>query len=247
MSGARRPYDLTVLVPVFNEAANLRRTFQALEEALGRQPARAVEVLFVDDGSTDASIDLLRAWCAGSADRRLLLLSRNHGLHTALFAGFEHASAPVVVTMEAHAQHDVADVFRFADLLDAQTDLVAGHRVRRNDPWWRLLGSRVVNGTLRAVCGLPFRDVFCLFRAWRRDKGLQTFSDPSFSWYLASMLEGRVKDVDVDFSHPRKGRSAYSVLWLAATAAVLVTWALRLRLGLPPTRTRGTYTAEEVS
>lgn len=224
------PNEITLVIPVFNNEGDLPETLREIDTAL-LNPASRVDAVFVDDGSDDGSFQILREYCGSRNNARVVRLSGNHGLNTALQAGFDNASAPVVVTMEAHVQHDVAEVFRLAGLLRDGADVVCARRVNRRDPPLRLAGSRVANGFIRAVCAFPAHDAACLLKAWRREAGAGVFSDPSYEHFIAAMKSLRVVETPVDFSRPRAGRSSFTLIGLIRVGAGLAKGALRLRFG----------------
>ncbi len=219
----------TLLIPVFNEAPNLARTLEqvdTLREGVGKR----MRVVLVDDGSTDGSGEVLDAWAEGRDGVRLLRFRRNRGLHSALLEGFRAADTTVVVTTEAHLQHDPWVLPALASRLDVTTDVVCGRRTRRNDPLWRRAGSKALNSLLRRLSGLRVHDVACLVKAWRRETGIEAFRDPAFAHWLRTLVRSRLAEVNIDFSRAREGRSSYGAVRLSRLAAEALLAAVRFKL-----------------
>jgi glycosyltransferase involved in cell wall biosynthesis len=126
--------DLSVVVPMFNEAGNLTLLVESIERALAGS-GRSFEVLIVDDGSNDGSAEELDAAAASRPWLHPIHLIRNYGQSAALQAGFDHAGGRLVVTLDADLQNDPADIPRMVRILeeDDSVDVVAGWRRRRQD------------------------------------------------------------------------------------------------------------------
>lgn len=159
--------DLTLVIPVYNEAANLPLLAQELTQAL-TPTGLAYEVIFVDDGSQDDSFAVLQRLQA--ADSRLVLIQfrRNFGQTAAFAAGFDQARGEVIVTMDADRQNDPADVPALLAALTPDVDVVNGWRQNRQDAWLsRKLPSRVANTLIARSTGVQLRDRGCSLRAFR--------------------------------------------------------------------------------
>jgi len=162
----------SIVIPVLNEADNVVPLAEELVEVLGpgEGPAGAYEVLFVDDGSTDATAERITALKARFPHLRLLRHANRAGKSAALRSGILAARAPWIVTMDGDGQNDPRDV---PGLLAAGEDpavaLVAGLRRRRDDTVWRRLASRIGNGIRRAMLRDACPDTACGLKAMRRD------------------------------------------------------------------------------
>jgi len=236
-----KQYELTLLIPILNDERSLPDTLRRIDEALLSSDLK-VEVVFVDDGSTDASFEVLRSYCKWKDYVHIIKLAKNFGLHTALCAGFEHASSPIVATMEGHPEHNVSDIFRLYSLMGSNVDIVFARRFNRRDAWWRFLASRIINSLLKFICGIKVHDINCLLKVWRREAGLLTFADPSYAHFFASLCSMQLIEIDVDFSLSRQARSSFSFGRLFYIAVELLKTAAMLRLqGMPlPSQQRKT-------
>src|ERR1043166_1959996 len=117
--------DVSVFLPVFNEEANLRPLHEKLNESLG-QLGRTAEIIYVDDGSTDRSLDVLRELAARDSRVRVISFRRNYGQTPAMAAGIHAARGHVLIPMDADLQNDPADIVRLLDKLDEGYDVVSG-------------------------------------------------------------------------------------------------------------------------
>ncbi len=213
---------MSVVVPVFNEEANLQPLVAAVRAALG--PGSDWELLLVDDGSNDGTRERIRALRQDDPRIRLIELARNFGQTAAMQAGFDHASGTLVVSMDGDLQNDPDDIPRIAAALDQGFDLVAGYRERRQDPWFtRKLPSWIANRLIRAITGVPIRDNGCSLKGYRREllDRLHLYSDMHrFIPAVAAATAGaRITEIPVRH-HPRRfGRSNYG---LSRVAKVLV-------------------------
>lgn len=164
--GAGRP-AVSVVLPVHNERGNLAPLLAEIRAALGD---RSVEILAVDDASTDGSGDELARLAAAASDLRILRLRRRSGQSAALAAGWAVARAPVVVTLDADGQNDPADIPALLAALEADPTLgaVMGVRAGRRDGWWKRLQSTVANRVRDVITGHRVRDTACGLKVMRR-------------------------------------------------------------------------------
>src|SRR5262244_3219340 len=140
-----RPVELSVVVPIRNEAPSLEELYRELTERLTAW-GRSYEILVVDDGSTDESFDILARLQAGDPRLRVIRFRRNFGQTAAFAAGFDHARGRIIVTSDGDLQNDPRDVPALVELLDRGYDIVCGWRKDRKDPFFsRRLPSLVAN------------------------------------------------------------------------------------------------------
>jgi len=234
---------LSVVVPAFDEEANVEPCYRELVEVLAGL-GRPFEVIFVDDGSTDGTFRRLAALAAADPRLRVIRFRRNAGQTAALDAGFRAARGAVVVTMDADLQNDPRDIPRLLAALEAH-DVVCGWRVERQDPWTKRAASRVANAVRRRVTGDGIHDTGCMLKAFRREalgrlklyRGLHRFLP------ALCRLEGlRVTEVPVRHRPRRAGRSKYGNwgrLWGGLADLWAVRWMARRRLDYEIAEERG--------
>ncbi len=219
-AGAELPSpDVSIVIPIFNEAGSLPELYRRTVAALEPGP-RAYELIFVDDGSTDGTWAQLERLHDDDQHVRAIRLKRNFGQHPAMHAGLVRARGDVFVTMDGDLQNAPEDIPRLVDAVDAGHDVASGCRAGRRDSWGRTLPSRLINGMLRRFTGVAITDFGCAFNAYRREAvvpmlgaiGKQKFTK-------ALVLSGGASVVEVDVRHaPRQGASRYSPLRLTRLA-----------------------------
>jgi glycosyltransferase involved in cell wall biosynthesis len=217
-----RTPELSVVIPVYNEAGSLGPLLDELGAVLGAM-GRPAEIVAVDDGSTDGSFERLVALAAREPRLRIVRLARNYGQTPALAAGIEHARAPIIVSLDADLQHDPADIPRLIAALGDDVDVVNGWRTPRRDPWLtRRLPSRLANRLISLVTGTALHDYGCTLRAMRAPvaKELRLYGElHRFIPALAADLGARVIEVPVHHRPRTLGRSKYG---LSRTLRVLL-------------------------
>src|SRR5256884_7027952 len=161
--------DISVFLPVFNEESNLRPLHEKLDRALA-QLGRTAEIIYVDDGSSDGSLAILRELAAKDSRVRVIALRRNYGQTPAMAAGIHAARGEVLIPMDADMQNDPADIARLLDKLDEGFDVVSGWRKNRQDKLiTRKIPSMIANRMISWIGGVPLHDYGCSLKAYRRE------------------------------------------------------------------------------
>jgi glycosyltransferase involved in cell wall biosynthesis len=216
-----RPY-LSVVIPLRDEEANVSELHQQLTAALDSL-GRGYEVLFVDDGSTDRTLERILALEARDPRVRVLALRRNFGQTAAFSAGFDHAQGEVVVTSDGDLQNDPADIPRLlAKLEQDELDMVCGWRVQRRDPWSKRLPSALANRMISWSTGVELHDYGCSLKAMRAEvaKGLRLYGEMHrFIPAVASWMGVALAEVQVNHRPRTRGVSKYG---LGRTTRVLI-------------------------
>jgi glycosyltransferase involved in cell wall biosynthesis len=223
--------ELSVIVPVYNEEESIPELAAEIRAALD-PPGIAYEVLWVDDGSTDGSPAALAALAAADPRVRVLRVGRNSGLSAALDAGFTHARAPVLVTLDGDLQNDPADIPRLlAELADC--DVVCGVRARRRDDWLRRASSRIANAVRNRLTRESIADVGCTLRAYRAPFVARVPMFTGIHRFLPTLLRlsgARVKEVPVNHRPRLHGEPKYNIrnrIWRALVDLFAVRWMQR--------------------
>ncbi|MFH2006918.1 MAG: glycosyltransferase family 2 protein [bacterium] len=209
--------DLSIVIPCYNEVESLPPLVEALDRFVADHQSRggSVEVLVVDDGSTDGSPELVGGLAATRPHLRLIRLRRNFGQTAAMAAGFDHATGEVVVPMDADLQNDPADIPLLLERLDEGYDVVSGWRRRRQDFWLtRRLPSTIANWVIGRVGGLRLHDYGCTLKAYRRDvlQHVHLYGEMHrFIPLHAKWTGARVAEVEVSHHPRRQGRSKYGL------------------------------------
>src|SRR4249920_2234702 len=146
--------DISLVIPIYNEAEGLRALYRAVTETLDRLPQSA-EIVFADDGSKDGSAELLDEFAAADQRVRVLHLARNYGQTAALMAGIQNSTGDVVIPMDGDGQNDPADIPRLLEKLAEGFDVVSGWRYDRKDAAVRRnLPSRIANLLISRISGV---------------------------------------------------------------------------------------------
>ena len=210
---ARDP-EVSVVIPVFNEEGNLAALHQELTAALDPFGKR-YEILFIDDGSTDASFALLKSIYHRDEHVRVVRFRKNFGQTSALAAGFAEARAPVIVTLDADLQNDPQDIPRLVERLDAGFDMVCGWRKDRKDPFLgRRLPSQVANWLISVTTGVHLHDYGCTLKAFRSEvvKNLQLYGEMHrFIPAVASGFGVAIDEMVVGHRPRSAGQSKYGI------------------------------------
>jgi len=217
---------VSVILPVLDEEDNLEPLHARLTTAL-KALGREYEIVYVDDGSTDGSWDLLRRLAASDRAVRLVRLRRNFGQTAALSAGLAHSRHPVVVTLDADLQNDPADIGRLLEALDGGDDVVCGWRRERNDPWLtRRLPSMLANRLIGWLTGVRLHDIGCTLRAYRRDvlADVHLYGDMHrYLPVLVAWVGGRIAEIEVTHHARAAGTSKYGLLRIFRVLVDLIT------------------------
>jgi glycosyltransferase involved in cell wall biosynthesis len=218
---ASRPY-LSIVIPVFNEAANVAELHQQLTASL-EPMGRPYEILIVDDGSTDGTLPRLVEIEGRDRRVRVLRLRRNFGQTAAFSAGFDHARGEIVVTSDGDLQNDPADIPRLvAKLEEGGFDLVCGWRRDRQDPISKKMPSWFANRLISWATGVHLSDYGCSLKAIRSEvvRNLRLYGEMHrFIPAVASWMGVSVTEIPVNHRPRTRGRSKYG---LGRTVRVLL-------------------------
>ena len=228
------PVELSLVVPVYNERENLPLLVEEIARAL---PGRRYEIVAVDDGSTDGSLDVLRALKREHPELHIVAFAANAGQTAAFAAGFDAARGGVIVTLDADLQNDPADIPAvIAELERSGAAAVAGYRVNRHDSAWKRLQSSIANGVRNRLNRETIRDTGCSLKAFRAEavRALPLFNGMHrFLPTLVRMRGGTVAEVPVRHRPRRFGRTKYGMwnrVFRALADALAVRWMQRRAL-----------------
>src|SRR6187549_1445137 len=206
--------DISVFLPVFNEEPNLRPLHAKLDEAL-KALGRSAEIVYVDDGSTDGSLKILRDIAQLDPRVRVVALRRNYGQTAAMAAGIDAARGKVLIPMDADLQNDPADIERLLDTLDEGYDVVSGWRKNRKDKMiTRKVPSMLANRLISWIGGVPLHDYGCSLKAYRREslEDVRLYGEMHrFIPIYASWAGARVAEIPVEHHARTMGKSKYGL------------------------------------
>jgi len=207
--------NLSLVIPVFNEQDNLPLLFEAIYKTV--PPLNLTwEVIFVDDGSRDQSLRILKEQAQKDAEHlRVVSFRRNFGQTAAIAAGIDHAEGDIIVLLDADMQNDPADIKILLDKLDEGYDLVSGWRKNRKDnAVTRNFPSMLANRLISYVTGVKLHDYGCTLKAYRRGalEGFRLYGEMHrFIPVYANSVGAKITEVIVNH-HPRKfGKTKYGL------------------------------------
>ncbi|HEU4478235.1 MAG TPA: glycosyltransferase family 2 protein, partial [Pyrinomonadaceae bacterium] len=206
--------EISVFLPVYNEEPNLPPLHAKLVEALGKL-GRTAEIVFVDDGSSDNSLKVLREIAAQDDRVRVVALKRNYGQTAAMAAGIDAARGQVLIPMDADLQNDPADIVRLLEKLDEGYDVVSGWRKNRQDKLvTRKIPSMIANRLISWIGGVPLHDYGCSLKAYRREslQDVRLYGEMHrFIPIYASWAGARVAEIPVEHHARTMGKSKYGL------------------------------------
>jgi glycosyltransferase involved in cell wall biosynthesis len=208
--------DISVVLPVYNEAESLPSLILELTDALG-QLGHSYEIIAVDDGSSDNSVPVLRRLQKQETHLRIVQFRRNFGQTAAFAAGFDYAQGEIIITMDADGQQDPADIPRLVEVMEeGDYDLVNGWRQNRKEPFLtRRLPSMIANWLIANASDIHLHDRGCSLKAFRRDlvKQMHLYGElHRFIPEVASLIGVRIAEVPVNDRPRRAGQSKYGAL-----------------------------------
>ena len=172
--------NLSIVIPIYNEAENIRLLHQSIQDALRDIQDLDWEVVYVDDGSSDNSIQVLEELATNDENICLIELRRNFGQTAAIAAGLDYAQGDIIVLMDADMQNDPHDIPMMLEKINQGYDLVSGWRINRQDTFiTRTLPSRIANWIISTVTGVHLHDYGCTLKAYRKEviKGFRLYGE----------------------------------------------------------------------
>jgi len=203
--------ELSIVVPVYNEEGSVGPLHEQLSAVLGRL-AKTSEILFVDDGSTDATLARLEEIAARDGRVRLISFRRNFGKAAALSVGFREARGATIITLDGDLQDDPEEIPSFLETLAQGYDVVSGWKRRRHDPLSKRAPSRLFNWVTARVTGLALHDFNCGFKAYRAEaaRTIRVYGEQHrYIPVLADRLGFRVGEKEVRHRPRQHGASKY--------------------------------------
>jgi len=208
------PPELSLFLPVLDEEDNLRPMHAKIASALDAL-GKTAEVIYVDDGSTDKSLSILKEIAAGDDRVRVISLRRNYGQTAAMSAGIDAAKGEILIPMDADLQNDPADISRLLDKLNEGYDVVSGWRKNRQDKMIsRKIPSQIANRIISWIGGVPLHDYGCSLKAYRREviQDVKLYGEMHrFIPIYASWAGARVAEIPVDHHARTMGKSKYGI------------------------------------
>jgi glycosyltransferase involved in cell wall biosynthesis len=206
--------DCSVVIPVYNEETNIRLLIPQLKSALD-DLNKSYEIIFVDDGSSDKTGDVIEDAARKFPEIKLITLRRNFGQTAAMSAGFDAAVGDVIIPMDGDLQNDPGDIPRLLEKIDEGFDVVSGWRINRQDKYWtRRLPSNIANKVISLTTNVHLHDYGCTLKAYRRVvlKEVELYGEMHrFIPALASSVGIKVAEIPVNHRARTHGTSKYGI------------------------------------
>jgi glycosyltransferase involved in cell wall biosynthesis len=236
--------ELSLFLPVLDEEENLRPMHAKIQSALDSL-GKTAEVIYVDDGSTDKSLSILKEIAAADDRVRVISLRRNYGQTAAMSAGIDAAKGDILIPMDADLQNDPADISRLLDKLNEGYDVVSGWRKNRQDKLIsRKIPSQIANRIISWIGGVPLHDYGCSLKAYRRDviQDVRLYGEMHrFIPIYASWAGARVAEIPVDHHARTMGKSKYGISRTVKVVFDLMTIKFMASYGTKPIYVFGTF------
>lgn len=201
----------TIMIPVYNEESNVKPLYGQLKSVIEGMGA-GVEILFIDDGSTDNTFGALRQLYKEDKRVKVIQFRRNFGKSAALSAGFRHAKGEIIITIDGDLQDDPAEIPRFLEKIDEGYDLVAGWKFHRKDPVTKRVSSKIFNWLAATLTKVKVHDFNCCFKAYTKEvaKDLNIYGElHRYIPALARWKGYRIAEIKVKHRPRKHGRSKY--------------------------------------
>jgi undecaprenyl-phosphate 4-deoxy-4-formamido-L-arabinose transferase len=203
--------QLAVVIPVYNEEANLPVLMQRLMPVM-QGLGKSFEIILIDDGSRDNSLEILKEFTRNTSVK-VVELTRNYGQHAAIMAGFSITQADIIITMDADLQNPPEEITKLVEVMEeGNYDVVGTIRKGRKDSFFRILPSKIINMVARKITGVSMRDWGCMLRCYRRpvvERMIQCHEHSTFIPALATVFAKRVTEIEVAHEERHGGKSNY--------------------------------------
>jgi len=205
--------DISVVIPLLNEERNVERLSHSLIEVLDKE-GKSFEIIYIDDGSTDKTLQLLRDLHKKYNFIKIIKLAKNFGQQKAASSGIKYARGRVIITMDGDLQYNPEEIPKFLKKIDEGYDAVIGYRkVREGGLLKRRLPSRIANIIISFLSGIHLRDFGCPFRAFRRElkENIENYGEAGegSSAFFVFWRASKIAEIEIDNSKRQSGRTSY--------------------------------------
>jgi glycosyltransferase involved in cell wall biosynthesis len=222
--------EVSIIVPLKNEAENIEPLAAEISQSMDHNPWNW-ECLWIDDGSTDNTLSILKKISGDDSRHRFMSFEKNSGQSAAFYAGFREAKGTVIATIDGDGQNDPADLPSLVNMIySGKADMVNGYRLHRQDSLIRKLSSKIANGFRNLTTGKTVKDVGCSTRVFKREcivylpkfSGLHRFIPT-----LVEMEGFELAEVPVNHRPRLHGKTKYNItnrLWVGLFDSFGVFW-----------------------
>jgi len=210
----KREVEISIVIPLYNEEENVELLYESVSKAL-KDSGRRWEIIMVDDGSSDGTLDLLKKIAAVETNLKVISFRRNFGQTAAMSAGFDNAKGEVVIPMDGDLQNDPADIPKLLEKVEEGFDVVSGWRKDRKDRFInRKLPSMIANWLISKITGVHLHDYGCTLKAYKKEvlENINLYGEMHrFIPALASLNGARVTEIPVNHRERKYGTSKYGI------------------------------------
>src|SRR4030042_3364639 len=203
---------ISLVIPIYNEEANLAHLVERLRPVMQKM-GKSYEIIFVDDGSRDNTLSILKSYLT-YPEIRVVELTRNYGQHAAIFSGFSVVQGDIVITLDADLQNPPEEIPNLVKVMEeGNYDVVGTIRKERKDSFFRTFPSRIINGVTRKITKVNMSDWGCMLRAYRRnivDRMVNCHEHSTFIPALAAYFSKKVTEIEVAHESRYGGDPHYS-------------------------------------
>lgn len=205
--------DISLVVPAFNEEESINE-FYTRSIIVLNSLNKNYEIIFIDDGSTDQTLDKIKSLSVKDPNIHYISLLRNSGKAVSLQKGFEMAQGEVILTMDADIQDEPEEIPKFIKKLDEGYDMVSGWKQKRNDPLEKIIPSKIFNFFLRFFSGLQLNDFNCGFKAYKNHvaKNLSIYGELHRFIPIILYFQGyKISEIPITHNERKYGKSKYGI------------------------------------
>ena len=206
--------DLSVIIPLYNEEENISPLYSKLKSSLSRLK-KTYEIILVDDGSVDKSLERLKAIQKRDSHVRIISFRGNFGQSAAISAGFSSGNGNIFIVMDADLQNDPDDISKLLGKLEEGYDVVSGWRYKREDPASKIIPSKISNWMHRKLTGINIHDSGCSLKAYKKEavEGLELYGE--MHRYIPALIAAKgfkIGEVKVEHHYRKFGNTKYGFL-----------------------------------
>ncbi len=216
---------ISVIAPVYNEEESLeefnKRTLKVL-----RNSAEDFEIIYIDDGSKDKSLEIIKNLCSNNKEVKFISFYRNFGQHAAVLAGFKNSKGDYIITLDTDLQNPPEEIYEFLKYTNKNYDVVAGKRINRKDNFFRKFFSNAMNKIISKITNVKLSDYGCMMRMYSRNiinVILENFEKTIYVPAFASWISKDILEIEIKHEKRNFGKTKYSLMHLTQQAFDLIT------------------------
>ena len=217
---------ISIIIPIYNEQDSIKALINSLSILMDNGDNQIYEIILIDDGSTDKSLEILQSEISNFNNMKIIQLLKNYGQTAAISAGIDNATGDILVIMDADMQNDPADIPNIIRKLDDGYDVVSGWRKKRKDKYiTRILPSKIANWVISKISGVKLHDYGCSLKAYRKDilKNVKLYGEMHrFIPIYIAWQGGKITELPVNHHARKYGKSKYGLMRTFSVIADLI-------------------------